>query len=43
MGAGSNSYDSASGLMFDASLDNAVYAHDKLQVAALQTLVCIKS
>lgn len=28
---------------FDASQDDATYAHDKLQVSALQTLVCIKA
>lgn len=27
---------------FDASQDDATYAYDKLQVASLQTLACIK-
>ena len=35
-----NSY--PAGLKFDASQDDATYAYDKLQVASLQALVCIK-
>lgn len=35
-----NSY--PAGLKFDASQDDATYAYDKLQVASLQVLACIK-
>ena len=35
-----NSY--PAGLKFDASQDDATYAYDKLQVASLQALACIK-
>lgn len=41
-GAANLGHSSPAGLKFDASQDDATYAYDKLQVASLQVLACIK-
>ena len=41
-GAANLGHSTLAGLKFDASQDDATYAYNKLQVASLQALACIK-